>query len=117
MIVGRTCNRRIQEQQHLVGDRSRVKHAGTSKAEVLKGLRMNVSCEFIHGVGGGVEAWGMVAGEVREGKVFYREWSKLGVEGRFWSVEMRYAKYETRNSNAQSKAECGEWLHNGRGYS
>ena len=42
------------------------------------------------------EAWGMVAGEVREGKVFYREWSNLGVEVTFSSVEMRNTKLEIR---------------------
>src|SRR5579859_2336183 len=47
--------------------------------------------------GGGVgEAWGMVAGEVREGKVFYREWSKLGVERRFSGVELRNTRLEIR---------------------
>jgi len=42
------------------------------------------------------EAWGMVAGEVREGKVFYREWSKLGVELTFWGVELRNTRLEIR---------------------
>src|SRR5579859_6951318 len=38
----------------------------------------------------------MVAGEVRQGKVFYTEWSKLGVERRFSGVELRNTRLEIR---------------------